>query len=93
MGDEKNMTSLSYREFMEEVKKRLKNLSAEDLRSMILNWASEETPSGRQEFLYKLICLRQDNDVASDIETLIDEIEEFAQRVENGEYCDGMGVG
>lgn len=76
---------------MEEVKKRLKNLSAEDLRSMILNWASEETPSGRQEFLYKLICLRQDNDVASDIETLIDEIEEFAQRVENGEYCDGWG--
>jgi hypothetical protein len=91
MGDEKNMTSLSYREFMEEVKKRLKNLSAEDLRSMILNWASEETSSGRQEFLYKLICLRQDNDVASDIETLIDEIEEFAQRVENGEYCDGWG--
>ncbi len=76
---------------MEEVKKRLKNLSAEDLRSMILNWASEETSSGRQEFLYKLICLRQDNDVASDIETLIDEIEEFAQRVENGEYCDGWG--
>jgi hypothetical protein len=91
MGDEKNMTSLSYREFMEEVKKRLKNLSAEDLRSMILNWAGEETPSGRQEFLNKLICLRQDNDVASDIETLIDEIEEFAQRVENGEYCDGWG--
>lgn len=29
--------------------------------------------------------------MASDIETLIDEIEEFAQRVENGEYCDGWG--
>ncbi len=83
------MTALSYKEFMEEVRQRLRNFSAEDFRNMILNWASEEHPSRRQEFLYKLTSPEKNQTVDED--TLLEEIEAFAQRVANGEYCDGWG--
>lgn len=85
------MTVLSYKEFMEETRVRLRNLSNEDFWNLILNWASEEHPSKRQEFLDKLTHPRQMEEVISDAETLMDEIEAFAQRVEDGEYCDGWG--
>lgn len=49
------MSALSYKEFMEEAKLRLRKLSTEGLCSLILNWASEEHPSRRQEFLDKII--------------------------------------
>lgn len=89
--ERRSMGVLSYKEFMEEVRSRLRNLSTEDFRNLILNWASEEHPSGRQEFLGKLMRLRQNEEVISNEDTLMDEIESFAQRVENGEYCDGWG--
>lgn len=85
------MTVLSYKEFMEETRARLRNLSNEDFQNLILSWASEEHPSKRQEFLDKLTPPRKMEEVISDAETLMDEIEAFAQRVENGEYCDGWG--
>ncbi len=80
---------LSYKEFMEEVRMCLRNYSTEDLRDLILNWASEEHPGRRQEFLSKLMLPKQLNEVVCDVETLIDEIETFARRVEDGHYCDG----
>lgn len=85
------MTVLSYKEFMEETRARLMNLSNEDFWNLILSWASEEHPSKRQEFLDKLTPPRQMEEVISDAETLMDEIEAFAKRVEDGEYCDGWG--
>lgn len=93
MGVEKrrDMNVLSYKEFMEEVRTRLRDLSTEDFRNLILEWASEEHPSRRQEFLVKLIPPKQKKDVIPHAEALMDEIEAFAQRVEDGEYCDGWG--
>lgn len=85
------MSALSYKEFMEEVRALLKTFSNEDFRNLISSWASEEHSSKRQEFLDKLTPPRQMKEVISDAETLMDDIEAFAQRVENGEYCDGWG--
>lgn len=82
---------LSYKEFMEEVRMRLKNYSTEDLQNLILSWAGEEHPARRQEFLSKLMAPKQINEVFSDVKTLLDEIAAFVQRVENGDYCDGWG--
>jgi len=75
------MAVLSYKEFMEKVRMRLRNLSTEDFQNLILNWASEEHPSMRQEFLDKLIPTKQKKEVISNVDTLMDEIEAFAQRV------------
>ena len=85
------MAVLSYKEFMEEVKMRLRNFSTEDFPNLILYWASEEHPSRRQEFLGKLIVPNQKKEVLLNIETMMDDIEAFTQRVEHGEYCDGLG--
>ncbi|MDO9535568.1 MAG: hypothetical protein Q7J85_09635 [Bacillota bacterium] len=85
------MVVLGYKEFMEEARIRLENLSSENLLKLILNWASEEHPSKRQEFLDKLILPKQEKDAVLDVETLLEEIESFAQRVDDGEYCDGWG--
>ena len=49
-GRNRFMTLLNYKEFMEDARMRLRNLTADDLRDLILNWASEEHPSKRQEF-------------------------------------------
>jgi hypothetical protein len=72
------MAVLSYKEFMEKVRMRLRNLSTEDFQNLILNWASEEHPSMRQEFLDKLIPTKQKKEVISNVDTLMDEIEAFA---------------
>jgi len=86
-----SMTILTYKEFMEEVRIRLKNLSREDFRNLILYWASQKHPSMRQDFLDELIPQNQKHEVVSNVGMLMDKIEAFAQRVENGEYCDGWG--
>jgi len=91
MGKSRDMAVLSYKQFMEEVRMHLRNFSTEDFRNLILNWASEEHPSKRQEFLDKLVLPKHKKEVISNVETLMDEIEAFAQRVEDGEYCDGWG--
>jgi hypothetical protein len=76
---------------MEEVRVRLRIFTNEDFRDLILNWASKEQPSKRQEFLHKLTPSGQTKEVIPDARTLLKEIEAFAQRVSNGEYCDGWG--
>ena len=85
------MSVLSYKEFMEEVKMRLGKLSTEELSSIILSWASEEHPSNRQEFLNKIIPLKQKKEALINEKMLMDRIDAFAQRVNDGEYCDGWG--
>jgi hypothetical protein len=90
-GRSRDMAVLSYKEFMEEVRMRLKNFATEDFCNLILDWASKEHPSKRQEFLDKLVLPKHKKEVISNLETLMDEIEAFAQRVEDGEYCDGWG--
>jgi tetratricopeptide (TPR) repeat protein len=87
----KGTEMISYKEFMERVRERLEDLSTEDLRNMILNWASEEQPSNRQVFLYKLIPQKQKEEVIPDVDWLMGAIEDFEERVSNGEYCDGWG--
>lgn len=82
---------LSYKEFMEEVRIRLRNLSSEDFRNLFLNWANEEQPSKRQEFLDKLTPPKPKKEALSNLETLMEEVEAFGQRVEDGEYCSGWG--
>ncbi|XID93712.1 hypothetical protein ACF3MZ_04045 [Paenibacillaceae bacterium WGS1546] len=51
-----------------------------------------ESASTRQKFLNKLMLReRGEQDALPDAARLIDEIEAFAQRVEDGDYCDGWG--
>jgi hypothetical protein len=88
MGDEK-MSGLSYKEFLEAAKARLSGLSAEELRRIILNRASEESPSGREEFLHKLEPNHDPDATQSDLEMLLGEIDAFEQRVSDGYYCTG----
>ncbi|MEW6623478.1 MAG: hypothetical protein AB1420_10195 [Bacillota bacterium] len=85
------MSVLSYKKFMEEVKVRLDTFSNEDFRNLILSWADEKHPSQRQEFLDELTPPRQKKEIIFNVETLMGKIEAFAQRVLNGEYCDGWG--
>ncbi len=86
--------TLSYKEFMEDVRMRLRNYSLEDMRTLILNWAGEEHPAKRREFLSKLLTApKQTDEVVSHVhvETLLDEIAAFGHRVKEGDYCDGWG--
>jgi len=87
----KKMSGLSYKEFLEAAKERLSGLSAEELRRIILNRASEESPSGREEFLHKLEPNHDPGAASSDMEMLLDEIDAFEQRVADGDYCIGWG--
>lgn len=85
------MATKSYKEFMDEVKEQLSTFSHEELLSIFISWADKVPSSERQEFLNELILPEQRNEAQYVEETLLDEIEAFAKRVENGEYCDGWG--
>jgi|GEM_PF-599154 len=85
------MPVLSYKEFIDGVRARLGTFSNEDFQNLILSWASEEHPAKRQEFLAKLTPPGQKKEIVCHVDTLMDEIEAFRQRVANGEYCDGWG--
>jgi hypothetical protein len=91
LGRRKEMPVISYKEFMEEVKGRLATLSHEDLLNLIISWADKAPSSKRQEFLDELALPEERKEAISSAETLLDEIEAFAKRVENGDYCDGWG--
>jgi hypothetical protein len=53
-GRRKEMSALSYREFMEEAKGRLAILTHDDLLNLIINWADKTPSSKRQELLDEL---------------------------------------
>jgi hypothetical protein len=85
------MSVLSYKEFMEESRQRLSKLSAEELRMLILNWASEEHPSKRADFLNEIIPLKKKKAAAINVKTLMDKVNAFSKKVDEGAYCDGWG--
>ena len=68
---------------MEEVRSFIAKLSAEDLRDIILSWASEEESSRRYEFLSKLNPPDKHEGTESEFDDLFDEVEAFALRVQN----------
>jgi hypothetical protein len=85
------MAELSYQQFMRNVNERLGKFSEKELRELILSWASDETPAKRETFLAKLTLPPQPETVIAPADALLKEIEALAQRVEDGEYCDGWG--
>lgn len=90
-GREEGKMPLSYNAFIEKVKTRLNDFSREDMRNLILSWASDASPSARQAFLSQLIPENQEEPESYDVETLMDEIDAFSGRVEGGDYVDGYG--
>lgn len=85
------MTSLPYKIFMKEVQARLNEMSKTEIENVIMHWAGDEHPSGRQTFINKLGSSKQVKMSETDGEALLDDIGAFARRVESGEYCDGWG--
>ncbi|WP_164667790.1 hypothetical protein [Virgibacillus doumboii] len=85
------MARLSYKIFMNEVRQRLAGFSAEELRSLIMEWAAAEHPDKRLDFLNKLKLNKQDELAGVDADALLNEIEAFAEAVEEGAYVDGYG--
>jgi len=85
------MQSMSYKTFIKQVKSRLNNMSKADLDDMIIRWAEKEPSSNRPYFIGKMIIPEPGDLNAADGETLLGEIDAFAQRVESGKYCVGWG--
>ncbi|MDD2282173.1 MAG: hypothetical protein PHD92_02130 [Eubacteriales bacterium] len=81
------MPDLSYKEFMDEIRQRLKDFSLDDYKNLILHWAGEVLPAERRRFLGKLAPTANPR-INHD---LIDDVSAFARRVEKGDYCDGWG--
>ncbi|QKY70175.1 hypothetical protein [Lentibacillus sp. CBA3610] len=80
-----------YKSFMNEVRQRLADFSTEELRDLIMEWAAAELPAKPADFLNKLKLESQEEMSETDADMLMDEIETFAQDVENGAYVDGFG--
>ena len=92
MGSGNKMADLTYKEFMEDVRRRLAKLSVDDFKHIFLNKASEVHPAKRHEFLAQLNPPQMTEYVSVlDCETIMAEIADFAKRVVDGEYCDGWG--
>jgi len=83
--------NISYKEFMDQVEKRLTTFSPDTLQMILLDWAKNTHPSKRNEFLSKLTPASTDKEASEPDEELLDEINELAQRVDNGDYCEGWG--
>ena len=82
--------ALSFRQFVEEVEKRLAACSADELRAIILNRAKQTAPAQRWAFLAMWTSVPADEPDEPD-EQLLDEIRELAETVASGELCDGWG--
>lgn len=84
------MSALSYKEFMDAVKDRLARLSRDELLNIFVHRAEQTPAAKRREFLHELTAPgRKAEAVAA--ATLLEEIEAFAARVENGDYVEGWG--
>lgn len=83
--------AMSYKAFMDAVRKRLAALDHEQLRDLILSWAEQAPSAKRQEFLNQFDLTEEGNESESSTETLLVELEAFASRVEDGHYCEGWG--
>lgn len=76
---------------MKQVKIHTSALSKEELQKIILNWASQEPPRKRETFLDQLNPEGNIGSSRYDRKELINEIDRFAERVKDGDYCDGYG--
>jgi hypothetical protein len=85
------MAGLSYQQFMRKASERLQKFSDEELRQLILGWASDKAPGERELFLAKLTLPQRAQVKITSAKTLLEEIDALAQRVEDGDYCDGWG--
>lgn len=87
------MREMSYKVFMNEVERRLQSYSKEELQEILLSFASEEHTSKRGIFLARLDSSKRRGEKynTTDAQAFIEEIEEFYQRIKDGEYCDGWG--
>lgn len=85
------MNGLSYQDFMKQVNSRLDKMSEEDLRAMVVRWASEVQPGDRYQFLCKLRILQDDKPDEHSEQNILGEIAAFKERIAKGEYCDGWG--
>lgn len=81
------MPELSYKEFMDEVRLLIEDLSVEDYQNLILHWASQQLPAERSSFLDKFTPTTTPRINAN----LVDEVSAFSHRVQKGDYCDGWG--
>lgn len=86
------MQKISFKEFIEQVEQRLNEYSPADLRQILMEWAKSTTSASRYEFLAKLQpTTASQQPVSLPNNELLEEIRELAERVENGDYCDGWG--
>jgi hypothetical protein len=83
--------NISYKEFMDQVEKRLTTFSPDTLQMILLDWAKNTHPSKRDEFLSKLTPALTTKEESEPDKELLEEINELAQRVDNGDYCEGWG--
>jgi len=85
------MSELNYQDFMKKVNDFLAEMPAEDLRVLLAKWASKVQPAERYEFLGRL-TISQENELDGQSEKeLLGEIAAFAERVTDGDYCEGWG--
>jgi len=85
------MNNISLKDFLDRVKERLTELSHGDLRDLIIAWAKKTTPAKRMEFLSSLSPPPSKMNAPEPDEELLEEINAFSERVENGDYCNGWG--
>jgi len=96
------MSDINYKEFMDRVQKRINSYSIENLREIIYQWAKQIPSKERNEFLLKItptskeVGLQEDIQNNANFETdlddgILEELEDFKKRVEDGSYCDGWG--
>lgn len=88
------MDSMSYKEFMEEVERKLEEYTSEELRELLRYWAQNTPSMKREDFLKKLKVADAETDkkeVVRSGETILEEVNELKERVESGEYSTGWG--
>lgn len=84
---------MTYKKFIEQVNARLNNFSLDDLRLVILEWATKLPTAKREEFLRKLVLPQNTsmNGSEGSNEHILEELTLFADQVKDGEFYEGYG--
>jgi hypothetical protein len=82
---------ISFKEFMDQVEKNLKDYSPDALRSLLTEWAKDTPQAGRNEFLARLTPAPIVPTTPKPDDTLLAEIDQMAEDVDHGAYVDGWG--
>lgn len=85
------MSHLTYREFLDQVRTLLADLSRAELQEVILERARRAAREERRHFLKVLATDISGEKEAIDTKVFLKELEAFAERVESGAYCSGWG--